>query len=114
MEIDRGFLSRLLADDLKAMGFDQESGDEVVEALCEATTEYLPELRGAVAGAGMSEVSFFAHALKGTFNNFSAPQFVALADLFQTLEKEAKTTGRLEVVETLMTQVESELEVWLQ
>ncbi len=113
MEIDRGFLTRLLADDLKSMGFDQESGDEVVEALCEATTEYLPELRSAVAGAGMSEISFFAHALKGTFNNFSAPQFVTLADLFQALEKEAKTTGRLEVVNDLMIQVESELKVWL-
>ncbi|MEA3332677.1 MAG: Hpt domain-containing protein [Pseudomonadota bacterium] len=114
MEIDRGFLGRLLADDLKSMGFDQESGDEVVEALCEATLEYLPELRRAVAGAaGMSEISFFAHALKGTFNNFSAPQFISLADLFQTMEKEAKTTGSLEVVTDLMTQVEGELKVWI-
>lgn len=113
MEIDRGFLSRLLADDLKTMGFDQDGGDEVVEALCEATTEYLPELRSAAAGAGMSEISFFAHALKGTFNNFSAPQFVSLADLFQALEKEAKSSASMEVINDLMSRVEDEMKVWL-
>ena len=113
MEIDRGFLARLLADDLKAMGFDEESGDEVVEALCEATTEYLPELRSAVDGAGMSEIGFFAHALKGTFNNFSASQFVGLAELFEIMEKEAKDTGSLEVISDLMERIEGELKVWL-
>ena len=113
MEIDRGFLSALLADDLKAMGFGSEDGEEVVEALCEATTEYLPELRSAVAGAGMSEIGFFAHALKGTFNNFTAPQCVGLAELFQIMEKEAKGTGTLETINDLMSRIEDELKVWL-
>ncbi len=109
MEIDRGLMSRLLAEDLKEMGFDSESGAEVVDALCEAVTEYFPQLRRVVAAAEMSEVAFFAHALKGTFNNFSAPQFVCLAELFQIMEKEAKGSGDPEVVNDLMSRVESEM-----
>ena len=113
MEINRGFLSALLADDLKAMGFGLEDGEEVVEALCEATAEYLPELRSAVAGGGMSEIGFFAHALKGTFNNFTAPQCDDLAELFQTMEKEAKGTGTLQTINDLMGRIEDKLKVWL-
>ena len=113
MEIDRGFLTRLLAEDLKAMGFDEDSGDEVVEALCEATTEYLPELRRVVAAAGIGEVAFFAHALKGTFNNFSAPEFIGLVELFETMEKEAKGSGTLDVINDLMGRIEGELKVWI-
>ncbi len=113
MEIDRGFLARLLVDDLKAMGFDEESGDEVVEALCEATTEYLPELRSAVAVAGVEKIGFFAHALKGTFNNFSAPKFVCLAELFASMEEETKGTGSLENINALMGRIEIELKICL-
>ena len=113
MEFDRGFLVRFLTDDLEAMGFDQDGGDEIIEALCEAVTEYLPGLRGAAAAAGMQEVGFFAHALKGTFNNFSAPQFACLAELFQTMEKEAKGAGSLETINALMGRIESELKAWL-
>ena len=114
MEIDREFLSRLLADDLKAMGFNEESGDEVVAALCEAVTEYLPELRSAVVvTTGMQEIGFFAHALKGTFNNFSVPQFVCLAELFQTMEQEAKGVGSPETINDLMGRIEGELRAWL-
>jgi len=112
MVIDQDFLARLLADDLVEMGFDQEGGIEVVEALCEAVTEYIPELRNAVAESGVSEISFFAHALKGTFNNFSAPQFVSLAEHFQALEKEAKEAGSLEVINDLMSRVEGEMKAF--
>lgn len=112
MEIDQAFLARLLADDLQEMGFDQESGEEVVEALCEAVVEYIPSLRSAVARSEMSEIGFFAHSLKGTFNNFSTSQFVSLAALFQSLEKEAKSVGSMEVVNDLMRQIEVEMKVW--
>ena len=113
MVIDRDFLNRLLTDDLEAMGFDEEGGGEVVEALCEAVTEYLPELRSAVVASGMQEIGFFAHALKGTFNNFSASQFVCLAELFKTMEAEAKGAGSLETVNVLMDRIEGELKAWL-
>ena len=113
MEIDQDFLACLLADDLEEMGFDQEGGAEVVEALCEAVIEYIPQLRSAVADVGMSEIGFFAHALKGTFNNFSAPQFVTLADFFQIMEKEAKSAGSIDVVNGLLSRVEDEIKVWV-
>ena len=41
MEFGRGFLARLLTDDLVAMGFDLDDGNEVIEAFCEALKEYL-------------------------------------------------------------------------
>ncbi len=113
MEIDRGFLTRLLANDLAEMGFDLESGEEVVEALCESVVEYLPQLRGVVGTSGMSEIGFFAHALKGTLKNFSAPQFVCLTELFQALEKEAKGAGSMVVIDDLMAQVEGEMKAFL-
>ncbi len=111
MEFDRGFLAHLLTDDLVAMGFDLDDGSEVVEAFCEALEEYLPELRSAVAAAKIQEVGFFAHALKGTFNNFSVPQFVCLAELFKDMEEEAGGDGSFEIITALMGQIESELKV---
>ena len=113
MEFDRGLLIRLLSDDLDEMGFDREGGDDIVEVLCESVTEYLPELRSAVAAAGMQEVGFFAHALKGTFNNFSAPQFTCLAEIFKAMEEEAKGDGNVETINAQMGRVESELKACL-
>ncbi|MBN2808826.1 MAG: Hpt domain-containing protein [Deltaproteobacteria bacterium] len=113
MKIDREFLNKLLGDDLVLMGFGPEEGVEVVEALCETLTEYLPPLRRAVVGAGLSDVAFFAHALKGTFNNFSGPQLAHLAELFKEMEREAKSSGRIETLNFLMRQVEDGLNAWV-
>lgn len=112
MEVDRDFLGRLLVDDLEAMGFGEDDGEEVIEALSEAVVEYLPQLRSAVEASGVQEVGFFAHALKGTFNNFSTAQFVCLAELFKNMEGEAKSSGNLEKINNLMGRIDSEMEVF--
>ncbi|MCK5681948.1 Hpt domain-containing protein [bacterium] len=114
MDFDRDYLKRFLHDDLEAMGFGDEGAAEIVAALCEAVSEYLPALRSAVSAKQIVEVGFFAHALKGTFNNFSAAPFAMLTELFLSIETEGKGAGDQDTVSKLMAEVEIKMKDWVE
>ena len=113
MKINQAALMQDLAKDFEEMGFAPEEQQVLIEALLEVMADNLPSLQQAVAAGNFNEIAFYAHSLKGTFNNFALPACVSLADRFAELERAAKQTADLLVIEGLMGQVFDDLKGWV-
>lgn len=113
MKINRTALLKDLAADMEKLGFAGAEQEGLVDALLEVLAENLPDLRRAVNLKKLDEIAFYAHSLKGTFNNFALPSFVRVTELVTELELTARQAEDADFAPGLLLMIEAELAAWI-
>jgi|GEM_PF-6136655 len=112
MLFNKDYLKNFLHDEIISLGFDEDSVDNAIDALCESVDESYPKFVEGLNEKDRFKTKFAAHSLKGTFGNFNNKDFAQLTKLFKEIELTLHNDEHFPNIDALFSEVKEIISKW--